>query len=38
LGLSYVAYVVNRHGGEIKVRSKEGLGSVFTIKIPRDHA
>ncbi|HVV06055.1 MAG TPA: HAMP domain-containing sensor histidine kinase [Puia sp.] len=38
LGLSYVAYVVNRHGGEIKVRSKEGFGSIFTIKIPRGYA
>lgn len=37
LGLSYVAYVVNRHGGEIKVRSKEGSGSIFTIKVPRDY-
>ncbi|HEY8967952.1 MAG TPA: HAMP domain-containing sensor histidine kinase, partial [Puia sp.] len=38
LGLSYVAYVVNRHGGEIRVRSEEGVGSHFTIKIPRGYA
>lgn len=38
LGLSYVAYVVQRHGGEISVRSKEGYGSHFTIKIPRGYA
>jgi two-component system, OmpR family, phosphate regulon sensor histidine kinase PhoR len=38
LGLSYVAYVVNRHGGEVNVRSKEGVGSQFTIKIPRGYA
>jgi len=38
LGLSYVAYVVKRHGGEIKVRSTVGVGSHFTIKIPRDYA
>ncbi|MDO6434423.1 HAMP domain-containing sensor histidine kinase [Flavitalea sp. BT771] len=38
LGLSYVAYVVQRHGGEIMVRSKEGVGSEFTIKIPRGYA
>jgi two-component system phosphate regulon sensor histidine kinase PhoR len=37
LGLSYVAYVVNRHGGEIKVRSTEGSGTKFTIKIPRGY-
>ncbi|HVU53971.1 MAG TPA: HAMP domain-containing sensor histidine kinase [Puia sp.] len=37
LGLSYVAYVVKRHGGEVEVRSEEGVGSHFTIKIPRDH-
>jgi two-component system phosphate regulon sensor histidine kinase PhoR len=37
LGLSYVAYVVQRHGGEISVHSEEGQGSRFTIKIPRDH-
>jgi two-component system phosphate regulon sensor histidine kinase PhoR len=35
LGLSYVAYVIQRHGGEINVRSEEGIGSQFKIKIPR---
>jgi two-component system phosphate regulon sensor histidine kinase PhoR len=38
LGLSYVAYVVQRHGGEISVRSEEGVGSQFRIKIPRGYA
>lgn len=38
LGLSYVAYVVQRHGGEISVRSEEGMGSQFKIKIPRGYA
>jgi two-component system phosphate regulon sensor histidine kinase PhoR len=38
LGLSYVAYVVHRHGGEVRVRSEEGIGSHFTIKIPRGYA
>jgi len=38
LGLSYVAYVVQRHGGEVDVRSEEGVGSHFTIKIPRGYA
>ena len=38
LGLSYVAYVVQRQGGAITVDSEEGLGSRFTIKIPRGYA
>lgn len=38
LGLSYVAYVVQRHGGEINVRSEEGVGSQFKLKIPRGYA
>ncbi len=38
LGLSYVAYVVERQGGAILLDSKEGFGSRFTIKIPRGYA
>lgn len=38
LGLSYVAYVVERQGGAILLDSKEGVGSRFTIKIPRGYA
>jgi two-component system phosphate regulon sensor histidine kinase PhoR len=38
LGLSYVAYVVQRQGGAITVDSEEGVGSRFTIKIPRGYA
>jgi len=38
LGLSYVAYVVQRQGGEIRVDSREGIGSRFTVKIPRGYA
>jgi len=38
LGLSYVAYVVQRQGGQILVDSKEGIGSRFTVKIPRGYA
>jgi len=38
LGLSYVAYVVQRQGGAITVDSEEGIGSRFTIKIPRGYA
>jgi len=37
LGLSYVSYVLERQGGIISVDSKEGAGSRFTVKIPRDH-
>ena len=38
LGLSYVAYVLQRQGGEISVESEPGTGSRFTVKIPRDNA
>jgi two-component system phosphate regulon sensor histidine kinase PhoR len=38
LGLSYVSYVLQRHGGRISVESEEGVGSCFIIKIPRDSA
>jgi two-component system, OmpR family, phosphate regulon sensor histidine kinase PhoR len=34
LGLSYVAYVIRQHGGDISVHSKENEGSTFTIKLP----
>jgi two-component system phosphate regulon sensor histidine kinase PhoR len=36
LGLSYVSYVVGRQGGTISVDSQEGIGSRFTVKIPRN--
>jgi two-component system phosphate regulon sensor histidine kinase PhoR len=36
LGLSYVSYVLRRHGGRISVESEEGVGSRFIIRIPRD--
>ncbi|HEY0654507.1 MAG TPA: HAMP domain-containing sensor histidine kinase [Chryseosolibacter sp.] len=38
LGLSYVASVVESHGGNIAVRSKPGEGSTFIIKLPRNQS
>lgn len=35
LGLSYVAYVLQRQGGSISVESKVGIGSSFNIIIPK---
>lgn len=34
LGLSYVAQVVQQHGGKIHLDSHVGLGSTFTINLP----
>lgn len=34
LGLSIVRHIVENHGGEIRVWSKPGEGSTFTIRIP----
>ncbi len=34
LGLSYVKAIVSLHGGDIKISSKLGVGSTFTITIP----
>ena len=33
LGLSLAYDIVKAHGGELKVESKEGQGSEFTIKL-----
>jgi PAS domain S-box-containing protein len=35
LGLSIVKYIVERHGGEVQVQSKEGSGTTFTLKLPK---
>ncbi|MBX9779569.1 MAG: HAMP domain-containing histidine kinase [Chitinophagaceae bacterium] len=34
LGLSYVQYIVEAHGGVITVKSKEGEGSTFSVSLP----
>ncbi len=36
LGLSIVKYIVERHGGEIRVESEEGRGATFQLRLPRD--
>ena len=38
LGLSYVAHVVQKHGGKISVDSELGVGTTITISIPKNSA
>ena len=35
LGLSIAKWIVDNHGGRIDVLSREGVGTRFTITIPR---
>ena len=37
LGLALTQRLIALHGGEISVRSEEGKGSKFTLRIPRQH-
>jgi len=34
LGLAIVRHVVNNHQGEVRVESDQGVGSIFTMRIP----
>ncbi len=38
LGLSVVFTIVNEHGGDIRVESTPGAGSVFTLRLPMESA
>lgn len=38
LGLSITKRIIKMHGGDIMVKSQEGKGSTFTIKLPINHA
>ncbi|MDE0059413.1 MAG: ATP-binding protein [Defluviicoccus sp.] len=35
LGLAIVKHIVNRHRGELAIESELGVGSVFTVRLPR---
>ena len=35
LGLALVKAIVERHGGQVTVRSREGQGTVVALRLPR---
>jgi len=35
LGLTSAFNIARRHGGSIEVKSREGKGAIFTVKLPR---
>jgi two-component system phosphate regulon sensor histidine kinase PhoR len=37
LGLSYVKQLIDTIKGDIKVKSKPGTGTIFTIKFPQSN-
>jgi signal transduction histidine kinase len=36
IGLAGARQIIQQHGGTISVESEEGVGSTFTIRLPRD--
>jgi two-component system phosphate regulon sensor histidine kinase PhoR len=37
LGLAYVKKIVDLHKGQIYLESKNGIGTIFTLKIPNEN-
>jgi two-component system phosphate regulon sensor histidine kinase PhoR len=36
LGLAIVKHVIQRHGGQVSIRSELGVGSTFVLHFPAD--